>query len=305
MIYGLPYRGSKNKIAKWIVDLLPPGKVFVDLFSGGGAITHAVLLSGKWKHIIMNDANGWSPMLFMQAVKGELSKRNDWVSRDRFIKEKDIDPFIKLFWSFWNDGESYLYGKHIEPLKKAAHLAIYEDDYRALKELGVTDITLNGKDIYKRYQQYRKQMSHYWQNGKCTLQQKIKRIESIERLKRLESIERLESLSISISYKDYKKVYIPKDAIIYCNPPYANTNCGKCYCDEFNHEEFYQWALKIPNLFVSEYYMPEPFVQIAEKKKTVQCGNNGCNGYSVEKLYYSPATQYIQTKENVQLSLYD
>lgn len=53
--YGLPYKGSKNKIANEIVEQLPGGDCLVDLFAGGGAITHAALLSGKWKQFIMND----------------------------------------------------------------------------------------------------------------------------------------------------------------------------------------------------------------------------------------------------------
>lgn len=35
MRYGLPYKGSKNSIAEWIVDELPPAETFVDLFCGG------------------------------------------------------------------------------------------------------------------------------------------------------------------------------------------------------------------------------------------------------------------------------
>lgn len=35
-------------------------------------------------------------------------------------------------------------------------------------------------------------------------------------------------------------------------------------------------------LFVSEYYIAEPFVQIAENKKTVLCNSNGTNGYAIE-----------------------
>ena len=38
--YGLPYKGSKNGIADWIVDNLPSADVFVDLFFGGGG-SHA------------------------------------------------------------------------------------------------------------------------------------------------------------------------------------------------------------------------------------------------------------------------
>ena len=55
MRYGLPYKGSKNSIARWIIDSLPPADTFVDLFFGGGAVTHAALLSGKYQHFIAND----------------------------------------------------------------------------------------------------------------------------------------------------------------------------------------------------------------------------------------------------------
>ena len=40
MRYGLPYKGSKNAIAEWIVNALPDAECFVDLFCGGGAVTH-------------------------------------------------------------------------------------------------------------------------------------------------------------------------------------------------------------------------------------------------------------------------
>ena len=38
--YGVPFKGSKNAIADWVIDQLPPGKRLVDLFAGGCAITH-------------------------------------------------------------------------------------------------------------------------------------------------------------------------------------------------------------------------------------------------------------------------
>ena len=37
--YGVPYKGSKNKIAKQIIDFLPSGGTLYDLFAGGCAIT--------------------------------------------------------------------------------------------------------------------------------------------------------------------------------------------------------------------------------------------------------------------------
>ena len=35
MRYGVPYQGSKNKICDWLIEHLPSGDVFVDLFAGG------------------------------------------------------------------------------------------------------------------------------------------------------------------------------------------------------------------------------------------------------------------------------
>ena len=65
MRYGLPYKGSKNFIAKWVVENLPRSDYFVDLFFGGGAVTHAALLSGKYKHFIVNDIDGRLPKFFL------------------------------------------------------------------------------------------------------------------------------------------------------------------------------------------------------------------------------------------------
>lgn len=53
--YGVPYSGSKNRLAEDIIDMLPTGDRLVDLFAGGGAITHCALMSGKWKKILNND----------------------------------------------------------------------------------------------------------------------------------------------------------------------------------------------------------------------------------------------------------
>lgn len=53
--YGVPYSGSKNRLAEDIIDMLPAGDRLVDLFAGGCAITHCALMSGKWKKILNND----------------------------------------------------------------------------------------------------------------------------------------------------------------------------------------------------------------------------------------------------------
>ena len=67
--YGIPYRGSKSRIAEWVVENLPPADTLVDLFAGGCAVTHAAVLSGKFEHFIVNDISD-APKLFIDAVNG-------------------------------------------------------------------------------------------------------------------------------------------------------------------------------------------------------------------------------------------
>ena len=57
MNYGFPYMGSKSKIADWVIDQLPSGKRLVDLFGGGGAITHCAVESKKWQQVVYNELN--------------------------------------------------------------------------------------------------------------------------------------------------------------------------------------------------------------------------------------------------------
>lgn len=47
MNYGLSYKGSKSRIAKWVVEALPSADVWVEPFAGGCAVTHAAILSGE------------------------------------------------------------------------------------------------------------------------------------------------------------------------------------------------------------------------------------------------------------------
>ena len=73
MNYGLPYKGSKNRIAKRLVEALPPAPVLYDVFCGGCAVTHAALLSGKYSRVVANDINGMIPHAFETAITGGAS----------------------------------------------------------------------------------------------------------------------------------------------------------------------------------------------------------------------------------------
>ena len=55
--YGLPYKGSKDKICSQICSLFPQKENFYDLFMGGGSITHYQLLQNRYKNYYANDFN--------------------------------------------------------------------------------------------------------------------------------------------------------------------------------------------------------------------------------------------------------
>lgn len=136
MKYGLPYKGSKNKLAKRILALMPRAEHFIDLFCGGCAVSHCALTMGKYPHVHVNDAD-WRPVtLFMDVLQGRYADEDRWISREDFARLKDKDPYVAVVWSFGNNMRDYLYSRDIEPLKRAIHYAIFYSDYAPGKELG-------------------------------------------------------------------------------------------------------------------------------------------------------------------------
>ena len=61
--YGLPYMGSKDKIADELLEQMPAGKRLVDLFGGGFTMSHAALLSGKYEQVFYSELNPLLPQL--------------------------------------------------------------------------------------------------------------------------------------------------------------------------------------------------------------------------------------------------
>lgn len=147
--YGLPYMGSKNSIAKNLIKQLPRRENFCDLFCGGGSMAHRAALSGKYKHIYCNDLTG-AVEYVERARRGEYDNRRQWVDREYFNKNKNNDIFLCFMWSFGNNGRDYMYGKHIEPLKKRLHFAYIENDNSLLKEIySANDIPTGHEAVYK------------------------------------------------------------------------------------------------------------------------------------------------------------
>ena len=295
MRYGLPYIGSKNAIAEWVVNLLPEGDVLCDLFCGGCAITHCALLQNKYKEIIINDINDQLPKFFIECINGlhTVEKHTEWVSREKFFAEKESNILIKLLWSFGNNGCDYIYGKNIEEYKRSLHECIFECDTEKLKPYGYDIKVDKNKKIYDRYLDVRKQIKEKTKERSLTSLENLERLQNLERLSELESLgglKSLQSLGGLKSYSgDYQAVKIPKGAVIYCDIPYTGSDRKTSYGVHFDYERFYTWAREQENIFISEYYMPNDFICIAEKKKTVLCSNT--NGkYATEKIFTNEKT---------------
>ena len=135
MNYGLPYKGSKNRIAKKILDVLPAAPVLYDVFAGGCAITHAALLSGKYSRVVANDINGMIPHAFESAINGGFRNEDRWISRDDFQRLYKTDPYVAICFSFGNNLRWYCYARDLEPYKRVLHYAIFWKDTGPWREL--------------------------------------------------------------------------------------------------------------------------------------------------------------------------
>ena len=160
MRYGVPYQGSKNQICDWLIEHLPSGDVFVDLFAGGCAVTHAALLSGKYNRIIVNDI-GDAPELFLNAVAGKYANEKRWISREDFHALKYKDPYINLCWSFGNNRSDYLYAVEVEPWKKALHYARVFGDKSLLRDIGI-ESDGSTADVIKHHDEYKDKYIRWW-----------------------------------------------------------------------------------------------------------------------------------------------
>ena len=294
--YGCPYKGSKSRIVEKLGLAVPFKGVdnFYDLFAGGAAVTHYMLLNGRYGHIYANDADGSALRMFKDAIDGKYHDERRWISREDFFALEDSDPYVQCCWSFGNNQRDYLYSRVIEPYKKACHYAIVFDDFSLLRELcpevaGACEDALRGVgDIYQRRVRFGPTVVR-WLKEHGTLEivnsnplysschvksdnktrkkgairdlNSLESLQSLQSLQSLESLERLERLErLEISTSDYRLVEIKPNSVIYCDPPYVRTNTyskrSKTF-QPFNHEEFYDWCCGQRELvLISEYTMP-------------------------------------------------
>lgn len=301
--YGIPYKGSKNFIAPWIVEVLPRGERLVDLFAGGCAVTHCALLSGKYREVLANDIND-APQLFVDAANGRYRNEARWISREDFSKLKDDDPYVRWCWSFGNNGEDYLYSREIEPYMRACHYAIALDEWNDFARLcpevadgamaacaPISDFLSRGRRlafgqaVTARLKEMTdeniiKQNPLYWRvyknsclgsHGSNILANlmnhaRLLQMENLLHRERLQlSQGRLPLWKLKTIQGDYRNVEITESDVVYCDIPYDTKDKRSYNGIEFDRQSFIAWALKRDYpVFISEYTMPEGFSCIAE-----------------------------------------
>jgi len=285
MKYGLPYKGSKNKLAERIIERLPQAEHLIDMFCGGCAVAHAALVQGKYPHVHINDLNWMCPTLFKDALNGKYADDTRWISREEFERIKTTDPYVAFVWSFGNNLRDYLYSKDIEPLKRAIHYAMYFNDFKPAEALGhdlsFVEYLADAQDKYASIKQYflsfpsdynvkrpyeMQNVEHRSRVLQCDNKVQPIRLQSHEskRVYQQTKIDTLHS-TLTDSTLDYADVPIPKNSVIYCDIPYKDTNVYK-KGQQFDYPRFYNWAMKQTEpVYISSYDMPRKYFECIEE----------------------------------------
>lgn len=286
MIYGIPYQGSKTKIANEIITALPAGNRFVDLFGGGFAVSQCALLSGKYDTVLYNDISPILIPLIQDAINGKYDYdtfKPEFITRDKFFQLKEKDAYIKYIWSFANNGNDYLYDVSKEQIKHKIHdyvvFDIWDPQLDQYKDCDI--FPLVGNTIHERRLYWQTNIDrHRGRNDFVRLQQ----LERIERLQKLNKINHLkENIEWSCcSYTQYKFQY---GDVVYCDIPYPNSFDRKgtsIYDGKFDFTDFIWWASnQYYPIYFSSYRLG---AEVWHKRKNTQIGtHNKCS--RVEVLY--------------------
>lgn len=282
--YGLPYMGSKSAIADKIIAVLPAGERFIDLFGGGGAMTHAAALSGKYREVIYSDADPLACEYITRAIRGDYSPERftpRWISREEFFAKRDVDPYIRYCWSFGNSGgKGYMYGRHIEGLKRRIFEWIaYGQNRDFVASLGVPVADAPDGGIAERHAFVKRHIRGHFH------------IQNIEALDRVQSLERLESLaslarvqSLTVLHRSYSAYQYHAGDVVYCDPPYDSRT--EYAVGNFDFAAFMDWAARVP-CYISSYEIGDPRFRIYHEFKKIQllCATKNCA--VIERLYAS------------------
>lgn len=277
--YGIPYMGSKSKILKHIADIFPACDNFYDLFGGGFSVTHYLLMHrpNDFKKFHFNEIRPGVCDLIKKAIAGGFGYQNykmPWVSREEFHAKKEMDPLVKLLWSFGNNGRCYLFGD-IAEYKRSLHQCVVfgEFDDVAKEVCGFNKWPEECADIKAR---------------RLFIQRRVRELNPNKRAGELQQLERLERLHLYSG--DYREVPITENSVVYCDIPYKGT--GEYDKNKhFNHDEFFDWAANCKHpVFISEYNIDDDrftLLKEVETRSTLSATNNGCK--KIERVYCNEA----------------
>lgn len=284
----LPYLGSKRKSAGKIYQTIknfnPEATVLCDLFCGGFAISEFFIKNG-WT-TISNDKNKWVVALLQKTILEGLDEKKclEFVTREIFLDvtqnpdnyEDWYVGYVSCVWSFGNSQTGYMFGRDVEPYKRAGHELVVNKNETPIKNLipNIPQKYIDG--ILKQKDWHTRRIAL----GKVTkvLKTRIFELQRLERLEQLERLQQLERLPTTVFHsKSYEQVEIPKDAVVYCDPPYQGT--AKYKENNFDHAKFWDWVRalsKTNRVYVSEYRAPDDFKKILEfsQKSTYAGGVN-------------------------------
>lgn len=266
---GLPYIGSKKRIAKRIVGLIIQNfgrdKTIYDIFGGGGAITFECLVNDL--DVVYNDKDPTVIAMLELALNSDREFiKTLIVTRDEFFEIKDkenktpCDELKLLINSFGNNRRGYLYAKKWADIK-----------YNLAKEI------IENHDVFSGYLQTETYLNHV---------DKIKRVEHLERpeqlqqLQGLDQIDRIQDLSelgfraLSLDYTAFSDV---TDSILYLDPPYDTGT--EYYKHTIDYQAFYDWAYEMSKknlVLISNYDILDtrftPVYEFKKTKSTLQSG---------------------------------
>lgn len=305
--YGLPYMGSKNAIAEEIINILPSAEYFVDLFGGGGALTHCAFLSGKYQKFIYNELDTEVYTAFKLASNGELpDEAPKWLSHEEFnIVRKGFYP-LKLLYTF---GTQFKGDYFCSPKREIT----YKNMYEYVTE-GKVDGILND-ELFKKYG-FEFDRNILLEKMKVDMDSRItfirayikkqfdvlkhyitdkddynilKDVRCFELLTRYNRLKKLGVMKGAVEYFNgsYENVTIPDNSVVICDIPYRDTASYQEDENSFDYEKFYDFCRNKNHLvFINEYSMPEDFyiVKYIAKTQILSSKHNGQKTYK-EKLF--------------------
>jgi len=124
-----------------------------------------------------------------------------------------------------------------------------------------------------------------WFSGYSHSKSRNYQIESRERL--LDKFIRIQG--VSFVCRHYKSIIADSNSVIYCDPPYMNTEQYQASGDTFDTESFWStarvWARTGAIVFVSEFTAPRDAHRLFSEKRNVSVSKNMNTIPSIESLY--------------------